>query len=308
MSLPESITVELQSSSGIWSTAKDIITALTPLVSVGIAAVLSDRLLRDRKSRDLAEDVRLVVSQRVEPFFRSGDALVAKLSTLAQADFVSVLPQQHGAARPLTENIVLLNLEYLVAAFWAQIELLLSDAQSVRLREDARGQAMLALASAIEHRHVSLLPREYQRAIGSALIDRDESGATRVVNFFEYCKIRSDPEVSRVIDVLRDEVLMPALKRNRRAVQSLVLMCTVVHYGLDCLLAADDAVLGNTGDGDIVSLRPFQRDTIYNKLSQRSRRDAESIERFFEGIKDAPQIRLYTRPTTMINGELVRKI
>ena len=103
-----------------------------------------------------------------------GGERVGKLRSLAMADF-RTLRAKHGSHE---RNHDLVDVLYLVARFWASLELFRGGGQTVSVVRDTRGERLAAFADCLESRRVRIVRRSLQRAVAElALVPGDEGDA-----------------------------------------------------------------------------------------------------------------------------------
>jgi hypothetical protein len=150
--------------------------------------------LRSRFSRK--RNARKLVDDHLDPILKAADEIVGKLRSLAEEDFVSFRHiSDLESDKFITDQRILVFL-YLVATFWARIELLRRDSIAISLQEHPKGRLLKHFLDCIESRRVRLVDRGIQRAVGETLIDR-VGGAVRTVLFIEFAEAVGSESVWR---------------------------------------------------------------------------------------------------------------
>jgi len=213
------------------------------LLDIGYHA-LSARFGRRRSAR-------AVVDLHLDPILKAADEIVGKMRSLAEEDFSSLIRLSRRDERPEYRVLVLL---YLLANFWARIELLRRDAIGVSIQAHPTGKRLKQFMDCMESRRVRLVERAIQRAIGETLIDRDRDSANTIL-FVEFATRVKEPSVWRWYEPLHAVI---GRMRHTRDRQRLLQYGAVIHALIDTL----DPKHKVTGS----------RPGWPNKLSQRSRR------------------------------------
>lgn len=190
------------------------------------------------------------VDQHLDPLLKAADELVGKLLSLGREDFTTFAAVD--AAAPFSHSDFG-STAYLVARFWAQIEILRQQALYVSISEEQRGRWLQAFLDTLESRRVRLIDRISQRAVGETLMAT--SGAA-TVRYIEFIKSLENPDTARWLAPLAD-LLKKANHTTER--QQLLQYGVVVHAMIDTL----DPAHSVTRD----------RPAIPNKLSKQTWRD-----------------------------------
>lgn len=123
------------------------------------------------------------VQKNIDPLLKSADELVGKLASLAREDFQTLWDEDSEPER--FENHDYRNLLYLLALFWANIEILRSDNRSVVIAHDQLGKNLKEFLNCLESRQVRLVDRGTQRAIAELLLERrgERLGIRKFIDF-----------------------------------------------------------------------------------------------------------------------------
>ena len=219
-------------------------------ISGGGAVKAADIIyLELRRSADRKQTATKFVDQHLDPLLKAADELVGKLNSLGKEDFrtFSELPSD-----PL-EHPDFGSTAYLIARFWAQVELLRQQALYVSISEDRRGRWLQSFLDCMESRGVRLIDRISQRAVGETLITSSGNGTVR---YIEFIKSIENPDTARWLAPLCS-VLVKAAHTTER--QRLLQYGVVVHAMIDQL----------DKDHSVTRDRP----AIPRKLSKRTWRD-----------------------------------
>jgi hypothetical protein len=136
------------------------------------------RFSRKRGSRKLVDD-------HLDPILKAADEIVGKLRSLAEEDFASFRHVSEQRAEDFVRDQRILVFLYLLATFWARIELLRRESLAGSLQEHPKGKLLKHFLDCIESRRVRLVDRGVQRAVGETLIDR-ANGTVKTVFFIEF--------------------------------------------------------------------------------------------------------------------------
>jgi hypothetical protein len=225
---------------------------LATAVGGGVAVKLLDIAYRSLSARfGRKHSARTVVDQHLDPILKAADEIVGKIRSLAEEDFSSLIRSSGAVGTPEYRVLVLL---YLLASFWARIELLRRDAIGISIQAHPTGKRLKQFMDCMESRRVRLVDRAIQRAIGETLIDRDRS-PTSTILFVEFAARVKEPGVWRWYEPLHAVVTRMRHTRDR---QRLLQYGAVVHALIDTL----DPKHQVTGS----------RPGWPNKLTQRTRR------------------------------------
>lgn len=175
------------------------------------------------------QSARTVVDHHLDPILKAADEIVGKIRSLAEEDFTSLI---RASAPPseVPEYRVLVVL-YLLASFWARIELLRRDAIGVSLQAHPKGRRLKQFMDCMESRRVRLVERAIQRAIGETLIDPKKSPGSTIF-FVEFASRVREPSVWRWYGPLYAVITRMRHTQDR---QRLLQYGAVVHALIDTL-------------------------------------------------------------------------
>src|ERR1051326_4425682 len=151
------------SPTAIWGTTWKYVVGFAsfPIIGRLAAPVLQD--LRKRLELKRAAD-RIVLTQ-LDPLLKSADELQGKLRSLAEEDFREFHTAAGGTAD--TSHIVnICSTLYLFAQFWGRLEILRRESFHAELSKNHKGRQLTDFLRCLESKHVRLVDRARQRAIG----------------------------------------------------------------------------------------------------------------------------------------------
>ncbi|WP_296596617.1 hypothetical protein [Phenylobacterium sp.] len=200
------------------------------LAAVGggaVVKVLDIFYVEARRRDDKTAAATSFVDEHLDPLLKAADELVGKLLSLGKEDFVSFsrLPRN-----PL-QDPDFASTTFLVARFWAQIEILRQQALYVSISQDERGRRLQIFLDTLEARQVRLIDRISQRAAGETLIVDDSPSTLRYVAFM---RAAADPEgdVGRWLEPLTSLLRRANGTASR---QQLLQYAIVLHAMIDTL-------------------------------------------------------------------------
>lgn len=182
--------------------------------------------LEIRRRADGRRSSSSFVDQHLDPLLKAADELVGKLLSLGKEDFKTF--DEVDAAGPFS-HADFGSTAYLIARFWAQIEILRQQALYVSISEDQRGRWLQAFLDCLESRGVRLIDRISQRAVGETLM-ADSGLAT--VRYIDFIKSLEAADTARWLEPLA-ELLVKAPHTTER--QQLLQYSVVVHAMIDTL-------------------------------------------------------------------------
>lgn len=127
-----------------------------------------------------------------DPVLKAADELVGKMTSLANEDFSSLRGEPTGDLQD-DATVELASLLYLLAQFWARVEILRNESLYVRLAESEQGRELSAFLRSIESRAVRITDRARQRAIGELLI-REGPNHRKCMTFEEFATVYQSDE------------------------------------------------------------------------------------------------------------------
>lgn len=204
-----------------------------------------------KAKKESAKAAKVVVDRHLDPILKAGDELVAKLRWSAQNDFKD-LEALDFDARPLSTDVGALL--FLLASFWARIQLLRQEGIYTNVGTDPLGKKLLTFVRTLEERETRLLERHVQRGIGELLLIQGHP-SPRVMSFYEFVSAyEANPRILKWLQPLLDFLSRLRFKSER---QQLLVYGAVVHALLDTL--------------DIDGLITDERPGWGNKLTSSSR-------------------------------------
>ena len=113
-----------------------------------------------------AKDANHFVDTHLDPLLKSADELEGKLFSLISRDFQAIknLPFEER-----NHNNDYVSLFYLLAKFWADIEILRRAGLAVAISKDSRGKQLQSFLECLHHKEIRLVDRITQRAVGEIL-------------------------------------------------------------------------------------------------------------------------------------------
>jgi hypothetical protein len=182
--------------------------------------------LEFRRRDEKQQSATKFVDQHLDPLLKAADELVGKLHSLGKEDFRSLsgLSEDDPFSHPDFGSTA-----YLIARFWAQIEILRQQALYVSISEDQRGRQLQSFLDCMESRRVRLIDRISQRAVGETLI---ANSGTVTVRYIDFIKSLEHPDTERWLSPLK-ALLTKAMHTTER--QQLLQYGAVVHAMIDTL-------------------------------------------------------------------------
>ena len=208
-----------------------------------------------RRRSEKSEAAERFVDEHLDPLLKSADELVGKLVSLAGEDFRSLRDVDPNADR--FENNDFVSLIFLMAKFWANIEIIRREGLSVSIVKDVRGQRLQSFMDCIESRGVRIVDRISQRAVGELMLTDRKDGPVETVLFVDFVRsLETRLEAQRWLLPVA-HVLSRTRHTSER--QKLLRYGIVIHAMIDSL----------DPDHQVTRLRP----SYPNKLSKKSWRD-----------------------------------
>lgn len=229
-----------------------------------------------RRQADRSLSAKRFVDEHLDPLLKAADELVGKLRSLANEDFKSLHHVNPNTDK--IENRDFSSLLFLLAKFWANIEIIRHEGLSVALAEDERGQRLQNFMNCMESRKVRIVDRISQRAVGELMLARYDEGLETIF-FIEFMqRIESDPDSRRWIAPVT-HILSRMRHTSER--QKLLQYGIIVHALIDTL----DPTHQVTRD----------RPSYPNKLSKKTWRDLK-YRVFGQYLKFIPEPNKYLGP------------
>lgn len=191
-----------------------------------VAKLLDVAYLEMRRRDERKQSAARFVDEHLDPLLKAADELVGKLHSLGKEDFKSFsdVPSEQPFLQPDFGSTA-----YLIARFWAQIEILRDQALYVSISQDERGRWLQAFLDCLESRGVRLIDRISQRAVGETLVTNSVPATVRYIDFI---KSLENPDISRWLAPLAN-LLSKATHTTER--QMLLQYAVVVHAMIDTL-------------------------------------------------------------------------
>ncbi len=230
-----------------------------------------------RRRSESSEEAERFVDEHLDPLLKAADELVGKLVSLAGEDFTSLRNVDPNADR--IDNNDFVSLVFLMATFWANIEIIRREGLSVSIVKDVRGQRLQSFLNCIESRGVRIVDRISQRAVGELMLANRQDGTLESRFFVDFVRsMETDPNARRWL-----RPLAHALSRTRHTSerQRLLKYGIVIHAMIDSL-----------DPGYQVTRR---RPSYPNKLSNKSWRDLK-YRVFGQYLKFVSEPEKYTGP------------
>lgn len=210
------------------------LTVLVSLISGGALVKAADYLYEEYKNRrDRAATARALLTKHLDPILRAADELVGQVRSLAVTDFSDFRgtgPQRHAPEVLLLRRASTI---YYFVQFWARIQLLKSESDSVALAANIVGARLQQFVKHLETRSVRVVDRTWQRATGEAILVTDD-GVTRPSNLYEFvCRYNDDDEFRRWCVPLAE--LLQTAGSDQKARQRLLKYGVVLHAFIDTL-------------------------------------------------------------------------
>ena len=149
-----------------------------------------------RRRSDKSEAAKRFVDEHLDPLLKAADELVGKIVSLAGEDFKSLRGVASKADR--IDNHDLVGLVFLLAKFWANIEIFRREGLSVSIVKDSRGLRLQDFMNSIESRGVRIVDRISQRAVGELMLTDRKDGPLQTRLFVDFVRsLESDPQATR---------------------------------------------------------------------------------------------------------------
>jgi hypothetical protein len=242
-----------------------------PLVARILGAVFESA----RKRWDSSTAARRVISTQLDPLLKAADELQGKPRSLAEEDFREFRLLPVGNA----EGVDLVNLcstLYLFAQFWARLEILRRESFHAELTRNRQGSVLMSFLRCLESKHVRLVDRAWQRAIGESVFAQAKPPAD-VITFKAFVEQYEGDQRLRAWVRPLEEVLRET--KFRRARQRVLQYGVIIQALIDTL--------------DPKHHTTRERPAYPNKLSRRAKRDL--IGRVFGTyLQEVKRIEKYT--------------
>ncbi len=231
---------------------------------------LQTKSQRDRSAKD-------IVNAHLDPLLKAADEIVGKTRSLAERDFKALIQSTASEfSEDLAKNPDQLNLLYLFAQFWGQIEILNRESLAVSITNDKRGAVLQEFLACLESQRIRLVDRVHQKAIGEITTYTNNDGKLRTISLVEFASMLSKEQANAtwlkpLMDILGDI-------RIKKVRQRVLVYGVVMHSLIDTL----DPKHNSTHD----------RPSFPNKLSKKSCRDIK-FRVFKQYLKQVRNIEKY---------------
>jgi hypothetical protein len=211
-----------------------------------------------RRKSEESRAVRKLVGRHLDPILKAADELVGKIASLAKEDFRELRHKASPAENSLKDQIILTNILFLVAQFWARIQLLRLESLYADLARENKGRRITAFLAALEANRNRLVDRAWQRGIGESLITH-RGDKIELLTYHDFVELYlSDTKFRAWFEPVAS--LLQQIRHTRYR-QRILMYGSILHSFIDTL---DPKHL-------IVRTIPAWP----NKLSRRSRRELE---------------------------------
>ena len=149
-----------------------------------------------RRRSEKSEKAKRFVDEHLDPLLKAADELVGKIVSLAGEDFKSLRGVDPNADR--IDNHDFVGLVFLLARFWANIEIIRREGLSVSIAKDSRGQRLQDFMNSIESRGMRIVDRIAQRAVGELMLTDRKDGPLETRLFVDFVHaLETDPKARR---------------------------------------------------------------------------------------------------------------
>jgi hypothetical protein len=240
--------------SGIATSSIDWFQLFSAALGGGLTVKAVDILYQElRRRSEKSQSASSFLDKNLDPLLKAADEVVGKVLSLATEDFKS-LAGRDLSLRPLQDSDFG-SLLYLIARFWAQIEIVRQEGLSIAISTDARGAKLQSFLACLESRRVRIVDRISQRAIGELLTD-EGTNPPKSIGYVKFVRaLETDQEAERWIKPLA-HVLSHLHHTSHRQ--------QLLQYGI--------VVQALTDTLDPKRAVTRKRPTYHNKLSAKTRR------------------------------------
>ena len=207
---------------------------LRPLVAgvLGLVVKLFDIAYQEfRRRSERSEAAKRFVDEHLDPLLKAADELVGKLLSLAREDFKTFQGVDPNAGRQ--DNNDFTSLVFLIAKWWAYIEIIRREGLSVSLVEDERGRSLQSFIDCSQSRGVRIVDRISQRAVGELMLTQRKDGTSDTLLFIEFTRLLNDDTEARMW--LSPLTHMLSRIRHTTERQRLLRYGIVIHAMIDTL-------------------------------------------------------------------------
>lgn len=202
-------------------------------LSGGLVVKVLDYLYTEyRRQREASLTAKQLIDKHLDPVLKTSEELVGKLRYLAQSDFKELkraVPPLHS---DIKKSVPYFDMTYLIAHFWARLQILSIESTYVSLGSDKRGVTLLDFTRTLETTRIRLVERSWQRAIGEVLIIyRNENFQTMSYAEFVESYVTSESMQRWMAPLIQ---LLSRMQHTRER-QRLLVYGAVIHALLDNL-------------------------------------------------------------------------
>lgn len=228
-------------------------------LSGGAVVKLIDYLYSEyRRKSEESRSVKKLVSRHLDPILKAADELVGKIASLAREDFREFRHSSSTEDGTLKGQIILTNILFLIAQFWARIQLLRLESLYADLARETTGRRIATFLAALEANRTRLVDRAWQRGIGESLITYRGDKA-ELLTYYEFVELYSKNKDFRAWFAPLSTLLQQTSHTRYR--QRILVYGAILHAFIDTL------------DPKHLVVRTIP--AWPNKLSRRSRRELE---------------------------------
>ena len=226
------------------------IAGATGAFGIKILDILYQEMIRKKNNHQSAKQF---VDAHLDPFLKSADEVEGKLHSLIKNNFQSI----NGIPfKDRNQNNDYISLFYLLAKFWANIEILRVEGLAVAISEDKRGQQLQSFLECLHLKEMRLVDRITQRAVGEILI-KEVNGKLGVIPFIEFYELIENK--NEILNKWTEEISIVLHKSSHKHnTQRLILYSIVINAMLQTL----------DPDNTIVKNRPTHTKRLSDKSNK----------------------------------------
>ena len=211
-----------------------------------------------KEKRSKRYEAERVIQRNLDPILKSANAVVSKLFHIIQDDFHSIIMLNNDKSDlKIPQNAQEINTLYLLASFWARLEIFKKESLYVDISKNEAGQKLRAFIHCLESKKVKILSKSLQMGIADILII-NESGNHDCISFYKFSDLMlNDENAKKWISPMKEILLGVKNKKNR---QKLIKYYMILHILIDTL------------DPEHLTTNK-ERPILNNKLSKQSNTD-----------------------------------
>lgn len=169
--------------------------------------------------------------KNIDPILKSASELFGKLESLSKEDFSTfVNPDKSNSLHPEHNRKYIY---FLFAQFWAHLEFIRIESQSIALSKIKKGNQLLRFIEVIESRKYRILDRSIQRIIGECLITNKDQ-KFRIMTLNEFISEVDNPlsNLAKWITLLENVLLSVNDKDKRQAILrfGVIIAALIEHF------------------------------------------------------------------------------